>query len=349
MRSAASPRRFLAIVVAVSLLMTLLSGTTLGHGPKPPKPPKFLLTAVATPGSVSQGGLVRFDVSFKNNSPTKLARLYMHAETPHGATLVQVLNTSQGNCWAGHDLDCAFGSLAKNQTVTFSVLYQAPSAGSSMAVRFNFATLWFPWWWFPQFGATSVTGHVALNSPTSNTAGGYIFGSFRTIQNNQALDSETNPQSAKLDFSDSEDDNFAATVTEQPTDLCVPTEDEEEYWEYSYPPETPTCFGDFVVMSVKDGGPIAGGFFVTVGYTNVPEDAQGFFIHWLVPNPAAVSDPQEGTDYEIIDEPCDEGGGDYELYSEGGDMPCIADHSTDEDGNQFWVLHMFENGPMRGF
>ena len=58
-----------------------------------------------------------------------------------------------------------------------------------------------------------VTGIVSLNSATSNTAGSYIFGGFTTVQNNPDL-GEGNPQSAKLDFGDSEEDNFAATVTE---------------------------------------------------------------------------------------------------------------------------------------
>ena len=58
-------------------------------------------------------------------------------------------------------------------------------------------------------------------------------------------------------------------------------------------------------MSVKQGSPVDGGFFVTLGYTNVPEGAEGAFIHWLTDDP----DPEgavEGVDYELINQTCEE-------------------------------------------
>jgi hypothetical protein len=337
MRRAVLTNRYVSVVVAAALLTTLISGTALA------KPPKYLGAFTATPGAVSQEGLVRFDVSWKNTSGSSLPKLFMHADTPAGATLVALAaGPSKGTCTVTAALDCNFGGIAKNQTVTFGAFYQTPSSGGSMTVKFNFTVQGSS----PNDKKGSsrgddmpVNASVTLNSATSDTAGSYIFSTFTIVQNNPDL-GEGNTQSAKLDFTDSGEENFAATVTEEPTDICVPAEDEETYWESSYPPETPTCFGDFVVMHVKQGNPVEGGFFVTLGYTNVPEDAQGAFIHWLVDNPGAVSDPQEGVDFEIIDQTCEE---------TGGDMPCISDEFGDESGNHFWVLHIAENGPMRGF
>ena len=325
--------RTLNVLVAVSLLAALSGGTAIA------KPPASITSALASPGAVSHDGLVRFDVSWKNNTDSNLPKFYMKAATPPGATLVgMAAGPSKGTCTASANLSCNFGGLGPRQTVTLAVFYAAPATGPALNVTFAFSTTADGKRGSIRGATMNVVGSVPLNLATSNTAGSYIFGAFRIVQNNPDLGAG-NPQSAKLDFGDSTDDNFAATVTEEATDICLPPPTEEESWESSYPPEPPACFGDFVIMHVKQGNPVDGGFFVTLGYTNAPEDALGHFIHWLTDDP----DPDgavEGVDYEIIDQTCDE---------TDGAMPCIVSHTTDEEtGNQFWVLHIAENGPMRG-
>jgi hypothetical protein len=326
--------RTLSALVVVSLLSTLTGGTALA------KPPASIASAVASPGAVSHGGLVRFDVSWKNNTDSNLPKFYMKATTPTGASLVSA-TTSKGTCTtSGGNLSCNFNGLGPRQTVTLAVFYGTPAGtANTMSVTFAFSTTADGKHGSIRGATMNVPGSVSLTSATSNTAGSYILGSFRVVQNNPDLDSETNPQSAKLDFGDSEEDNFAATVTEEPTDICLPPPVEEETWEYTEPPEPPACFGDFVIMHVKQGNPVEGGFFVTLAYTSVPEGAQGHFIHWLTddPNPDGAV---EGVDYEIIDQTCGE---------TDGAMPCIFSDTTDEEtGIRTFVLHIDENGPMRG-
>jgi hypothetical protein len=305
------------------MLASLISGTAVA------KKPAYTASAPANPSTfVSYGKLVRFDVTWTNTSGANLPHVFVRADTPAGGSLVAlVAGPSQGSCGTQTAalLQCSFGAINNGTSVTFSTVYRVPTSGTSFAVKFTFTA---------QGDTTSdqggnsrgddmpVTGSVALRNGTSNDAGGYVLGSDAVVQNNQSLNKHNNPQSAKLDFSASTATNFGATVSEAATSTCAPG--------------VSTCFGDFVVMKVNNGNAVGGGFFVTIGYSSVPGSADGSFIHWLNDDATGTV---EGVDFEIVDISCADAA---------VGQNCIDD-TFKNGGSTFYVLHMFENGPMRGF
>jgi hypothetical protein len=317
MRSHPFATRVAAVIGATLLLTSLLGGTTLA------KPPLYGGGAPNTPDFVSYGQLVRFDVTWTNLSGSNLPTVFTKAVTPTGASLVDVVSgPSQGTCTdVPAELNCAFGTVMAGDSVSFAAVYRVPSSGSNtFSVRFNFTAQ----------GATGsdtpgksrgddmpVNGTVTLVPSTSNQAGSYILGDVTTVANNQALTKRGNPQSAKLDFTGSTEDNFGATVSEAASTTCATN--------------VTSCYGDLVIMHVKGGADVTGGFLVTVGYESVPGSAQGGFLHW-------TADDATGTP-EVIDQTCDE---------TDGVSPCIFD-TFKTNGSTFYVIQLDSNGAMRGF
>jgi hypothetical protein len=319
-------RRLAGTTVALVLLTGLLAGTSVA------KPPDYGQADSATPAEfVSYGGQVRFDVAWTNLSGANLPTVFTKAVTPDGADLVAVLSQSQGEC--GEDLDgnlsCDFGTVNAGVTVDLAVVYRVPTSGpDSFSVTFVFTAQ----------GDTGsdkpgksrgddmpITASVDLtNDP--DEGGTYVYGDVTTLQNNQSLSKQRNPQSARLDFAGNDDeDGFGATLDE----LGATT--------YECPGVT-TCYGLWNVVSVSEADGVPGGFETVLGYFSVPSNAVGGFVHWLVtPN---VDDPDG--EFELIDEACD--------YDDGvvTNMPCIADVAKIQ-GNTFFTILSETNGPMRGY
>jgi len=319
--------RALRVLVAAMLLVTISSGMALAKNPNI----NLKGTATAVPGTVSAGALVRYDVAVTNVSNSNYSSFFVDAVTPDktsGGQLVAVLvnatvtptTTAPKSCdiTSSGDLHCAFGPLnGSGSTASFSVLYRVPSnATGSWTVTFAASSNGFsnsdPG--NSHGDAVNVPGTVSIGS--GNNAGSYIFGDDTVVQNNQNLSKKNNPQSAKLDFTDSTESNFGATVSEAATTSC--------------PTGITTCYGDLVIMSVKGGQAIGGGFLATIGYFSVPGSATGRFIHW------DTSD-LTGT-YDLIDTSC----------ADAAPGEACIDGTFKTGGNTFYVIRLFDNGPMRG-
>jgi len=318
--------RALRVLVAAMLLVTVSSGIALAKNPNI----NLRGTATPVPGTVSAGALVRFDVSVTNTSNSNYSSFFIDAITPdktNGAQLITILvaptvtpaTSATKTCdISSGDLHCSFGPLnGSGATASVSVLYRvASNATGSWTVPFAASSNGFsssdPG---NSHGDTvNVPGTVSIG--TGNNAGSYIFGDDTIVQNNQNLSKKNNPQSAKLDFTDSTDTNFGATVSEAATTSC--------------PTGITTCYGDLVIMSAKGGQAIGGGFLATVGYFSVPGSATGHFIHW-------DSSDLTGT-YDLIDTSC----------ADAAPGEACIDGTFKTGGNTFYVIRLFDNGPMRG-
>jgi Domain of unknown function DUF11 len=315
--------------VALVLLTGLLTGTAIA------KPPTYGQDWSATPSEfVSYGGQVRFDVEWTNLSGANLPTVFVSADTPTGADLIAVIDgtVSQGTCDdTGEDLACAFGTVNNGANVSFAVVYEVPASGSdTFSVKFVFTAQ----------GNTGsdqpgksrgddmpITASVSLTDDPDE-GGTYVYGDVTSLANNQALHKTRNPQSALLDFIAAGNQGFGATL------------DEAAGTTYPCPGQT-TCYGFWNLVSVNEGTAITGGFETVLGYSQVPSNAVGGFVHWLTAN---TTNPVLGTDYELITEEC-------EYDSETGDatnMPCIASVAKIQ-GNTFFTILSETNGPMRGY
>ncbi|HET6819485.1 MAG TPA: hypothetical protein VFH98_02920, partial [Candidatus Limnocylindria bacterium] len=128
--------RALRIVVAGMLLTTAFSATAMA------KPPKYGGDVVETPATfVSYGKLVRFDVTWINQSGANLPHVFVKADNATGGTFVAlVAGPSQGTCGIQTPelFQCSFGTVNNGASVTFSVVYRAPSTGTSYSQKFLF-------------------------------------------------------------------------------------------------------------------------------------------------------------------------------------------------------------------
>jgi hypothetical protein len=321
-------RRLAGTTVSLVLLTGLLAGTTMA------KPPEYGEDWSATPVEfVSYGGQVRFDVEWTNVSGANLPTVFVSADTPNGADLIAVIDStvSQGTCDdSGEDLTCEFGTVNNGASVSFAVVYEVPASGAStFAVTFVFTAQ----------GNTGsdqpgksrgddmpITASVSLTDDPDE-GGTYVYGDVTTLANNQSLHKQRNPQSALLSFLSAGEDGFGATLNEAGGDT------------YPCPGQT-TCYGMWNLVSVDDGQGVAGGFETVLGYSLVPGNAVGGFVHWLTSN---TSDPELGTDYELITEACE-----YDSEDAATNMPCIASVAKIQ-GNTFFTILSENNGPMRGY
>ena len=323
-------KRLAGATVALVLLTGLLTGTVVA------KPPDYDGEDdwVASPAEfVSYGGQVRFDIEWTNLSGANLPTVFVSADTPYGADLIAVIDgtLSQGTCDdSGEDLTCEFGTVNNGASVSFAVVYEVPASGAStFAVKFVFTAQ----------GNTGsdkpgqsrgddmpITASVSLTDDPDQ-GGTYVYGDVTSLANNQALHKQRNPQSALLDFLSGGDAGFGATL------------DEADGGAYPCPGQT-TCYGFWNLVSVDEGQGVDGGFETVLGYSQVPGNAVGGFVHWLTKNTGESA--VEGIDYEFITDACE--------YDAGGatNMPCIASVAKIQ-GNTFFTILSETNGPMRGY
>jgi len=324
----------LAVVNAISLMLVV----GLFAGPAAAKAPTANLsdTWEASPGVVSAGALVRFDVHITNDSSSNYSSFFVDAATPNGATLVAWFGESQGSCdGSSGDLSCDFGALNSGATVDFATIYEVPSSASgSFSVTFiatsNGST------GSDKPGQSHGDDYVVVTSVdigSGSTAGSYIYGDVLSTQNNQNLN-KNNPQSSKLVFHDDKGTGFPATVQQEAGGF------------YTCPTDTAaSCFGGWSVISADEGATFADGFTVILGYDKIAGQAADVqFVHLLTtPLPA---DPELNVDYEIIqsfnDNPCQPGGASYL------NMPCVVSIETIQ-GDTYFTLALTNNGPLRGW
>ncbi|HEX6127463.1 MAG TPA: hypothetical protein VF071_00420 [Candidatus Limnocylindria bacterium] len=316
-------RRLAGTTVSLVLLTGLLTGTAIAKPPAYQPNPDDGMILSGIPDVVTWSGQVRFDVYFTNTSGANLPTVNMRADTADGAALVALLpDDDAGKCTpdAPSLLTCAFGTVNAGTTVKFSVVYRVPSSGSTFSQKFVFTAQ----------GSTDsdspkksrgddmpVIASVELASTTDDSAGSYIYGGVTSVESNPSLNKQRNPQNAKLDFSESGQTNFGATVAEEGPGACPAAAGD-------------TCHGDLIVLEVADGNPVTGGFLVTLGYFQVPGTAQGGVIH--------VRD--DGT--VVLIEPFD--------TSAGFDAdPEYLVEVKKTNGNTFYTVFTQVNGKMGGY
>jgi hypothetical protein len=317
------PIRTLTIIAITGLLLSAMVA------PAVAKTPLYTSNVVATPNPVSYGGQVRFDVTWTNTSGANLPTVFVKAGRPSGSTLVGLISVSQGICDTSDPtvFTCAFGTVNNTASVSFSVVYQVPSSGSSpFTVNYVFTA---------QGNTTNdtpgksrgddmpVTASVPLTSDVES-GGSYIFDTGLTVQNGQILNKRNNPQSAKLTFTLAPGSpGFGASVREAASD------------EFTCPATITTCFGNWNVLNANGGLPVPGGFTVLLGYVSVPGNGSTVhFVHLL-----------GGGAFEKIDTACT-----YDTPSSTtpNNIPCIGGITTSQ-GNTYFTLWLGVNGQVRGY
>lgn len=334
MISKRATRLAFAQLTALSLVAGLLASPVAAKAPSA----NLDSQSSAEPSAVSAGALVRLNYWVTNTSNSNYSSFFVDAATPDdGSELVAIvdyyLDPSTGfapECINdGGDVSCTFGALTSGTTAYVSAIYRvSETATRSWSVPFTASSN----------GSTSSDGPgqshgdadveiASVNIATGNSAGGYVYEGDETVANNQDLNKNTNAQSGRIDFNlDPGDAGFGAAISEQATNTCAPG--------------ITTCYGDFNVLEVKGGQTVNGGFTVTLGYFQVPGTAAGGFVHWINVN---ATNPQLGTDYELIDDACT-----YGTDGIATNMPCISD-SYKLNGRPYWELLMDENGFLRGY
>jgi hypothetical protein len=166
-------------VVAVGLTLLAIS-PALGHG----SGPKWAMTAVAAPGTVSAGDMVAFNITITNLKDSDGDPVHLVAATPSGATFLGG-SVSAGSCTPGASLDCTLNLVTLGTSRTAQAVYRAPSSGSSFAVTFKGYT---------DDPTVTAIGTATLSSDPNLTSR-YVFDSASmTVSTNQAIGA-ANPQS----------------------------------------------------------------------------------------------------------------------------------------------------------
>jgi hypothetical protein len=292
-----------------------------------PKPPTYLGFAAENPTQIAPDNMVRFDIEFKNNTPSNFAQLFMTADPPD-ATLDSVLEqptidgVPAGSCAPDSDvnLSCVFGALNAGQTVKLAVLYDADEdATGTLVVEFLFTST-------GNTGSDTpgrshgddfpVTGSVVINAD-ADFDGGY-FTDPASVGTDPDLSRRGNPQSTSVP-------SFGA-FTGGP--LTVEEVDANDTDLVCTGISTASCFGQWAIVNVNEDAPVAGGFEVVLAYDHVPGNGSNVrFIHLL-----------GGTTPQFIEEACD-----ADLL-----VNCIA--SVDNvGGDTIFTLILSNNGPLRGF
>lgn len=319
--------RIVALLIAGTLVGALFASPALAA--KPVKPGG---TAPAVPGIVSSSvagdtNYVRFNVTFTNTRNSSLQQMTMTADTPAGSDLeglaaaLLVNGASQGSCdTSGIHLSCTIGTVEAGVSVTLSVVYEVPiTTATAMNVTFIFKSTGAP-------GSDPGTSH-GDDYPVAGTViidsldfgGTYLFdASDLVVASNQALTKRGNPQSTKATGPLV---GFPLTVEEVPGNSPLYT-----------CPTNETCFGEWSVVGVNNGLLYTPGFFVVIGYDQVPGNANAVdFVHLVGParTPSFIRD-----------------------FCDAEAVPAITVNCIDSvdniSGDLFYTLILDNNGPIRG-
>lgn len=225
-------RRILTSALVVASLTLLTVSPALGHGGGP----KWAMTAVAAPGTVSAGDVVAFNITITNLRERDDDPVHLVATTPAGATFLGG-SVSVGGCTPGASLNCNLNLIPRGASRTAQAVYRAPSSGTSFAVTFKAST---------DDPIVNATGTATLSSDP-NVASRFVFDSTSmTVFTNQAIGG-ANPQSTLVLAPTT---GIVVSVGEAPgTALC---------------PASRPCFSQQSEIQVGGGASYPGGFKVVI-------------------------------------------------------------------------------------
>jgi hypothetical protein len=124
---------------AAALSLALLALTMTGPRFTVAADPDVDVTVVSLPSSVTAGQAVAYDVTVMNNGNNRINHLKAIADTPEGATLLDVLPST--GCTVGASLHCELEQLnGRGDTWQFRVIMQTPSAPGSVEFRITVFT-----------------------------------------------------------------------------------------------------------------------------------------------------------------------------------------------------------------
>jgi uncharacterized repeat protein (TIGR01451 family) len=219
-------------LLAATLLVAAISPALGHHG----SGPKWAITAVAAPGTVSAGDVVAFNITVSNLGDSDGDPVHLVAATPAGAAFLGG-SVSAGLCTPGLALDCSLPLTTLGTSRTAQAVYRAPASGVSLAVTFKAST---------DDPMVTATGTAAI-STDPNVASRYVFDSSSlTVSTDQAI-SAANPQSTLVN---SPTTGIVVSVTEAAGTAICPT---------SRP-----CFSQESVLSVGGGATYPAGFKVVL-------------------------------------------------------------------------------------
>jgi hypothetical protein len=232
MRQNRLPRLLGALGLAISLAGGTLFGTALAAIPKVGTTGTNL-----SPAFVSNGGLAAFTVTATDNDTSTLAQFFLTEVT--GATVYAVNSYLDGvqyvpnACTTGGQLECAFGQVKPNQTVSVTVAFVTPS-GSKWTPDFEFSTTGYVLGKnnshgdaFPVVSDCSDPSSpacltVQLTNGNGDKAGSYVWNSSQSSVADAGI-SKNNPQSTALVLNSF---GFGATVEDGSViNNCVTTQD----------------------------------------------------------------------------------------------------------------------------
>ena len=220
-------------VAALGLILVAISPALAHHN----NGPKWGITAVATPGTVSVGDVVAFNITISNLSDSDGDPVHLVATTPAGSTFL-LGTASAGLCTPGASLDCALPLITLGASSTAQAIYRVPASGSTFAVTFSAHT---------DDPTVSATASATLSSDP-NVASRYVWNdASKTVSTDQAIGA-ANPQS---------------TLVKAPTTGIVVSASEGAPTSVGPAPPRP-CFGQESEIHVGGGATYPNGFKVVL-------------------------------------------------------------------------------------
>lgn len=226
---------------AVSLLATLglligsvaLPAATLAKVPNWDNAGSYV---TALPPVVSTGTVAGYEVAIRNGGPSNIPSLYLFNSDP---ALVTAYVSDNTHCsTAGTPLNCSFGALRKNETLTLTVAYQVPSVAGSFGVDFVWNTTGLGSGASDNSHGDALTKHGAtVVSNDANYAGRFLVPGDPGFAQTDPNISVSNPQASYLSVNAR---GIGIGVGENNEDAC---------------PNAPglSCFGQATRLTVGDG------------------------------------------------------------------------------------------------
>jgi hypothetical protein len=322
-----SPRSLTAVWLALALALAAIAGPgTVLAAPKP----SVMVSAPASPPTVTHGRHVVFDATF-TNSPNRsnFAQFFLTAETPgdggSGEAVLVDASPSQGSCdTTTGDLSCTLGAVNAGATVTVSVIYLTSSSGTSMSVDFDFTST-------GNTGSDTpgrshgdvypVTGTVDLRT-SDDFSGAYLHTGESTVVSDLQTFSRRNPQWTAVNAPE-----LGIGVSVGELSGAGPTCPGES---------AASCFGQWSAIYVAGGDVYPNGFAVQIGYDANKPAAN--FVHLF---DAGVTDPITGLPYELITNTCSS------ENPAAAELPCKI--VTTSMGDTFATLFVKLNGNIKGY
>lgn len=199
-------RRLATAGIAVSLAASIAApAATLAA------PPNWSMEVEELPGTVSPGGAAGYVVTITNHGPSNVSKLFLTTDSTNPLDTVYVAGRDCDP--VGEQLFCRLGQLRRGRSVSVTVAFQTPAAGSSFSVIFEGNT----------GGASDsdpgsshgdtvkATGMTSLNADAVDFRGEFVTGA-QTVGNSQTL-SRSNPETIRVNVPEP---NIPVTVEDGP-------------------------------------------------------------------------------------------------------------------------------------